>query len=204
MERGNKMAKNKTYNAQEEFQIFNDFEKDDIAEYLNKKIRQANRQLTRLENADVYSSAYQRAQADIGKSADRFMFVDSETNIEQMKSTYARVLDFLRSPSATVTGAREQEKIARNFFKEEHNLKFRNKEQFDEFYKALHSAEYGRAQLTGRLDSGTLNDEIHEAIQNGVCAQDIISTMQRYATNELTIDEFQELVNEERGIKWNE
>ena len=54
-------------NYQETLDYLSNFSKEKKIEYINKEIRKANKQIERIEKADIYSQGYERALADIGK-----------------------------------------------------------------------------------------------------------------------------------------
>ena len=70
---------------------------------------------------------------------------------------------------------------------------------FNKFYKILHSNEFSRAQKLGILDSATEMDEIKESLLKGASIEQIQNALQEFATSELTVDEFQNLVEKHKG-----
>lgn len=186
-------------NYQETLEYLSNFSKAKKIEYINKQIRKANRQMERIEKADIYSQGYERALADIGKG-NRFKTLRKNSSDFNIEKTLADVTSFTNSDSYYIKDIKENMKNIRKELSEDYKIfQFRKQEDFNRFYKLLHIKEFGRAQKVGILDSGTEMDEIKESLLKGASVQQITDALQEFATSELTVDEFQNLVDKNKG-----
>lgn len=186
-------------NYQETLDYLSNFSKAKKIEYINKQIRKANKQLERIEKADIYSQGYERALADIGKG-NRFKTLRKNASDFNIEKALADVTSFTNSDSYYIKDIKENMKKIRQELSDDYDIfQFRKQEDFNRFYKLLHTKEFGRAQKVGILDSGTEMDEIKESLLKGASVQQITDALQEFATSELTVDEFQNLVNKNKG-----
>ena len=186
-------------NYQETLDYLSNFSKAKKIEYINKQIRKANRQMERIEKADVYSQGYERALADIGKG-NRFKKLRKNASNFNIEKALADVTSFTNSDSYYIKDIRANMKVIRENLADKSDVfEFKNQKDFNKFYKILHSNEFSRAQKLGILDSGTEMDEIKESLLKGASIEQIQNALQEFATSELTVDEFQNLVEKNKG-----
>ena len=122
----------------------------------------------------------------------------SQFNIERQ---LVDVFNFMNSDSYYLKDIRANMKSIREELSEKGEIfNFKTQQEFNNFYKILHSNEFGRAQKGGILDSSIEMDEIKESLLKGATVDEILGALQDFATSELTIDEFQRLVDEQRTI----
>ena len=187
-------------NYQDTLYYLSNFSKKKQIEWLNKQIAKANRQLERIENSGLYSQGYDRAMSDIGNGT-RFRRVRKNASQFNIERQLVDVLNFINSDSYYLKDIRANMKSIREELSEKGEIfKFKTQQEFNNFYKILHSNEFGRAQKEGILDSSIEMDEIKESLLNGATVDDILGALQDFATSELTIDEFQRLVDEQRTV----
>ena len=171
----------------EEIDYIRQFDAESAREYVNKQIKNANRQLLRLEQEGLYSQAYERAIADIGIDSNRWRTIPKGTSLEGALNTYAEILDFRKSPSSSLSVARKYtEHIADKLEELELDVNAENMKMLTQIWN---SKEYGRATIDGRLDSDIAMNEIAEAINYGASLDDIKNALQSYSTHEITADE---------------
>ena len=171
----------------EEIDYIRQFDAESAREYVNKQIKNANRQLLRLEQEGLYSQAYERAIADIGIDSNRWRTIPKGTSLEGVLNTYAEILDFRKSPSSSLSVARKYtEHIADKLEELELDVNAENMKMLTQIWN---SKEYGRATIDGRLDSDIAMNEIAEAINYGASLDDIKNALQSYSTHEITADE---------------
>lgn len=171
----------------EEIDYIRQFDAESAREYVNKQIKNANRQLLRLEQEGLYSQAYERAIADIGRDSNRWRTIPKGTSLEGILNTYAEILDFRKSPSASLSVARKYtEHIADKLEELELDVNAENMKMLTQIWN---SKEYGRATIDGRLDSDIAMNEIAEAINYGASLDEIKNALQSYSTHEITADE---------------
>ena len=171
----------------EEIDYIRQFDVESARDYVNKQIKNANRQLFRLEKEGLYSQAYERAIADIGRESNRWKTISKGTSLDGILNTYAEILDFRKSPSSSLSVARRYtEHLADKL--EELGIDV-NSENMKMLTQIWSSKEYGRATIDGRLDSNIAMDEIAEAISYGASLDEIKNALQSYATHEITADE---------------
>ena len=185
-------------NYQETLDYLSNFSKAKKIEYINKEIRKANRQMERIEKADIYSQGYERALADIGKG-NRFKTLRKNASDFNIEKSLADVTSFTNSDSYYIKDIKQNMKEIRKALSDNDIFVFRKQEDFNHFYKVLHSNEFSRAQKRGILDSGTEMDEIKESLLKGASVQQLKDALQEFATKELTVDEFQNLVEKNKG-----
>lgn len=171
----------------EEIDYIRQFDVESAREYVNKKIKNANRQLLRLEKEGLYSQAYERAIADIGRESNRWKTISKGTSLDGILNTYAEILDFRKSPSFSLNVARKYtEHLADKLEELELDV---NSENMKTLTQIWNSKEYGRATIDGRLDSNIAMDEIAEAISYGASLDEIKNALTSYAMHEITADE---------------
>lgn len=190
-------------NIQEVLDFISNLPKKKQIEYLNKQVAQVNRQMSRIEKSGLYSASYERAQVYLGQRKKRFQKIDPEKRVtnKRLYNTLKEVINFKKSPSYYLKDIRQMQKETRQRF-EEMGHTFKNANDFNNFYKVIHSKEYSRNKDNrGRFDSGLAFDEIEEAMLSGATAEDIKKALDEMSRKELTLDEFQSLVNQKRGIK---
>ena len=185
-------------NYQETLDYLSNFSKAKKIEYINKQIKKANRQMERIEKADIYSQGYERALADIGKG-NRFKTLRKNASDFNIEKALADVTSFTNSDSYYIKDIKQNMKEIRKALSDNDIFVFRKQEDFNHFYKVLHSNEFSRAQKRGLLDSGTEMDEIKESLLKGASVQQLKDALQEFATKELTVDEFQNLVEKHKG-----
>ena len=186
-------------NYQETLDYLSNFSKAKKIEYINKQIRKANKQMERIEKADIYSQGYERALADIGKG-NRFKTLRKNASNFNIEKALADVTSFTNSDSYYIKDIKQNMKEIRKALSEDSDIfVFRKQEDFNHFYKVLHSKEFSRAQKRGVLDSGTEMDEIKESLLKGASVDQLKNALQEFATKELTVDEFQNLVEKNKG-----
>ena len=186
-------------NYQETLDYLSNFSKAKKIEYINKQIRKANKQMERIEKADIYSQGYERALADIGKG-NRFKTLRKNASNFNIEKTLADVTSFTNSDSYYIKDIRQNMKtIRKNLANKSDVFEFKNQKDFNKFYKILHSNEFSRAQKLGILDSGAEMDEIKESLLKGASVDQLKNALQEFATKELTVDEFQNLVEKHKG-----
>ena len=174
------------------------FSKKKQVEWLNKQTEKANRQLERIENSGLYSQGYDRAMSDIG-NGNRFRRVRKNASQFNIERQLVDVLNFMNSDSYYLKDIRANMKSIREELSEKGEIfNFKSQQEFNNFYKILHSNEFGRAQKEGILDSSIEMDEIKESLLKGATVDEILGALQDFATSELTVDEFQRLVDEQR------
>ena len=185
-------------NYQETLDYLSNFSKEKKIEYINKEIRKANKQMERIEKADIYSQGYERALADIGKG-NRFKTLRKNASNFNIEKALADVTSFTNSDSYYIKDIKQNMKEIRKALSDNDIFVFRKQEDFNHFYKVLHSNEFSRAQKRGILDSGTEMDEIKESLLKGASVDQLKNALQEFATKELTVDEFQNLVEKHKG-----
>ena len=186
-------------NYQETLDYLSNFSKEKKIEYINKEIRKANKQMERIEKADIYSQGYERALADIGKG-NRFKTLRKNASNFNIEKALADVTSFTNSDSYYIKDIRANMKTIRENLADKSDVfQFKNQKDFNKFYKILHSNEFSRAQKLGILDSGTEMDEVKESLLKGASVEQIQNALQEFATSELTVDEFQNLVEKNKG-----
>ena len=186
-------------NYQETLDYLSNFSKAKKIEYINKEIRKANKQMERIEKADIYSQGYERALADIGKG-NRFKTLRKNASNFNIEKALDDVTSFTNSDSYYIKDIRENMKTIReNFSNKSDVFEFKNQKDFNKFYKILHSNEFSRAQKLGILDSSTEMDELKESLLKGVSVDQLKNALQEFATSELTVDEVQNLVEKNKG-----
>ena len=187
-------------NYQDTIDFLSNFSKKKQIEWLNKQIKKANRQLERIENSGLYSQGYDRAMSDIGNGT-RFRRVRKNASQFNIERQLVDVLNFMNSDSYYLKDIRANMKSIRAELSEKGEIfNFKNQQEFNNFYKILHSNEFGRAQKEGILDSSIEMDEIKESLLKGATVDEILGALQDFATSELTVDEFQRLVDDQRII----
>ena len=185
-------------NYQDTIDYLSNFSKKKQIEWLNKQIEKANRQLERIENSGLYSQGYDRAMSDIG-NRNRFRRVRKNASQFNIERQLVDVLNFMNSDSYYLKDIRANMKSIREELTEKgekYNLE--KQQEYKNFDKILHSNEFGRAQKEGILDSSIEMDEIKESLLKGATVDKIIVALQDFATSELTVDEFQRLVDAQR------
>ena len=186
-------------NYQETLDYLSNFSKAKKIEYINKQIRKANRQMERIEKANIYSQGYERALADIGQG-NRFKPLRKNATDFNIEKALADVTSFTNSDSYYIKDIRQNMKrIRENLANKSDVFEFKNQIDFNKFYKILHSNEFSRAQKLGILDSSIEMDEIKESLLKGASIEQIQNALQEFATSELTVDEFQNLVEKNKG-----
>ena len=194
-----KHRKEVSMNYQETLDYLSNFSKAKKIEYINKQIRKANKQMERIEKADIYSQGYERALADIGKG-NRFKTLRKNASDFNIEKALADVTSFTNSDSYYIKDIKENMKTIRENLQEKSEIfDFKSQKDFNKFYKILHSNEFSRAQKLGILDSATEMDEIKESLLKGASIEQIQNALQEFATSELTVDEFQNLVEKNKG-----
>ena len=188
-----------TMNYQETLDYLSNFSKEKKIEYINKEIRKANKQMERIEKSDIYSQGYERALSDIGKG-NRFKTLRKNASDFNIEKTLADITSFTNSDSYYIKDIKQNMKTIReNLVNKSDVFKFKNQNDFNKFYKILHSNEFSRAQKLGILDSSTEMDEIKESLLKGASIEQIQNALQEFAISELTVDEFQNLVEKNKG-----
>ena len=186
-------------NYQETLDYLSNFSKAKKIEYINKQIKKANKQMERIEKADIYSQGYERALADIGKG-NRFKTLRKNASNFNIEKALADVTSFTNSDSYYIKDIRQNMKTIRENLADKSDVfQFKNQKDVNKFYKILHSNEFSRAQKLGILDSSTEMDEIKESLLKGASIEQIQNALQEFATSELTVDEFQNLVEKNKG-----
>lgn len=190
-------------NYQETIDYLSNFSKAKKIEYINKQIKQVNRQMLRIEHAGIYSQGYERALSDIGGGRKRFRTLRKNASDYNINRTLANIVSFKNSDSYYIKDIKQNMKDIRKNLIDYDIFSFKSQKNFNNFYKILHSNEFGRAQRLGILDSGTEMNEVKEALLNGASVEEITNALHTFARSELTVDEFQSLVekNRKRMIK---
>lgn len=190
-------------NYQETIDYLSNFSKAKKIEYINKQIKQVNAQMLKIEQADIYSQGYERALSDIGGGRKRFRNLRKNASDYNINRTLSNIVSFKNSDSYYIKDIRKNMKDIRKNLAEYDIFTFKSQKDFNNFYKILHSNEFGRAQRLGILDSGTEMDEVKEALLNGASVEEITSALHTFARSEISVDEFQNLVdkNKKRMIK---
>ena len=155
--------------------------------------------MERIEQDDICSQGYERALADIGKG-NRFKTLRKNASNFNIEKALADVTSFTNSDSYYIKDIRQNMKTIRENLADKSDVfQFKNQKDFNKFYKILHSNEFSRAQKLGILDSSTEMDEIKESLLKGASVQQLKDALQEFATKELTVDEFQNLVEKNKG-----
>ena len=184
-------------NYQETINYLSNFSKQEKIDYINRQIASVNKQLYRIEKADIYSQGYERALGDIGGGRKRFRKIKKNASEFTINRTLSNIVGFKNSDSYYIKNIRKNMKEIRENLSQD-IFNFKNQAQFNQFYKILHSKEFSRAQKLGVLDSSTEMDEIKESLLNGASPSEILKALNEFARNELSVDEFQSLVEKNR------
>lgn len=147
----------------------NEYTTDELRDITRRAAKAANSRLRALEKAELTGYAYKRAVTLTGKEKPRFKERTDKMTLQELRSEYAKLRDFMTSKTSTVTGYRETKRktyenaIALGFTGDEETLSFMyNKYMTEELERQLGSDIIYEEITSGRASKGSLDDMIKQ------------------------------------------
>lgn len=133
---------------------------NDLSKVVSRLAHVANKRITRLSKADVFSPAYEGF-----KRRGEGKFTSKGKNEFELKKEFVRAKEFLNMETSTVHGSQAVRRETKEKLQKKHNIKITNK-QYNDFFKAYERLKEVDSSISNKLMKYNVFEEISNIIDD--------------------------------------